>query len=90
LFALFLSSCQTMSVSDYCMQPGMPERYASFSECVRDVAAKRQRNSQALMAIGNSYSAPAPTQQKQIDQRCLQECNNAGYDWGLCESKCSY
>lgn len=41
----------------------------------------------AVQNYTNSVNGP---QKKRVDSSCMADCARAGYQYGLCESKCSY
>ena len=72
---LLLSGCAGMDGNKF-MQ--------GFGAGMEQQAQRAQQNQQNLQA----YQKANPV--KQTDYQCLQSCTQAGYQYGLCNSKCSY
>lgn len=72
---VLLSGCAGMDANKFAQ---------SFGAGIEQQAANTQKNQQNLQA----YQRADPV--KQTDYQCLQSCTQAGYLYGLCNSKCSY
>lgn len=83
----------------HCLMKAHDDREAAKSKQADREAAIRQQQLQ------QQYNEPVyipprrieipqlqyqPMQRKQTDVSCLTDCQNAGYQYGLCQSKCSY
>jgi len=74
---------------------GRADQQQKLQQCV---ASCRQGDGQCYQACAMAF-APKQEQQSQpgyvqreplIDNQCFQACSRAGYQYGLCKSKCSY
>lgn len=55
-----------------------------FSESFNAAAQARAQNAQSVQ----TYNQNNPV--KRIDNVCFQNCTQSGYQYGLCQSRCSY
>lgn len=70
---------------------------ASLTGCANPQFAKNFGDGFAAQSQARAQSSQATYQQymqnnqaKQTDNQCFQACTQAGYQYGLCKSKCTY
>lgn len=59
-----------------------------FAENMRYAAVAQQQQAQANQRLLEAYMQNNPV--KRTDFQCVNNCSAAGYQYALCQSKCSY
>lgn len=67
-----------------CAGPNGQQFMQKFGEGMQYQAAMQQQQAQ------QNQRAYQPIKSEQMDFQCFQNCQQAGYQYGLCKSKCSY
>lgn len=71
-----------------CAGPNGQQFMEKFGEGMQAQAAMQQQRAQQNQQALQQYNQNNPV--KRLDQQCFQQCTQAGYQYGLCQSKCTY
>jgi Flp pilus assembly protein TadD len=71
-----------------CAGPSGQQFMQSFGEGMQYHAQMQQQQAQQNQQNLQTYMQNNPV--KRTDNQCFQACSQAGYQYGLCQSKCSY
>jgi hypothetical protein len=81
LFAISVTGCAGMDSQKF------PN---NFAQGFTAQSQARMQPTQQIQTPQPTLQPWTPTKYQQTDFQCQQACTNAGYEFGLCKSKCSF